>query len=48
MAVVSLESHVSELKLNSHMFIMKENPRVCSERQRGEEKDIVNDVEDDK
>lgn len=46
--VGSLESHVSVLKLNSHMFIIKVNPHVCSERQRREERDIVNDVEDDK
>lgn len=41
--VVSLE-----LKFNGHMFIMKANPHVCSERQRREERDVVNDVEDDK
>ena len=46
--VGSLENHVNVLKLNSHMFIMKVNPSVCSERPRREERDIVNDVEDDK
>lgn len=44
----SSESYVSVLELNSYVFIMKANPHVCSERQRREERDIVNDVEDDK
>lgn len=29
-------------------YSMKANPHVCSERQRREERDVVNDVEDDK
>lgn len=39
---------VSAPELNSHVFIMEANPRVCSERRGMEERDIVNDVEDDK
>ena len=39
---------VSAPELNSHAFIMEANPRVCSERRGMEERDIVNDVEDDK
>lgn len=46
--VMPLESHVSVLKLNSHVFIVKAKPDVCSERKWRKERDIVNDVEDDK
>lgn len=44
----SSESRVIVLKLNSHMFIMKANPDVCSERKKRKERSGVNDVGDDK
>lgn len=46
--VASSENCVSVLKLNCHMFNMKPNPRFCSERQRRQERENVNDVEGDK